>query len=168
MLVLIRTETAADHHRITEIHLEAFRNHPFSNRTEHLIVEGLREAGALTLSLVAEADGVVLGHVAFSPVTIDGVDCGWFALGPIGVDPVAQRRGIGSGLVRTGLQRLRELGANGCVLVGDPGYYNRFGFQPEPEVEVSGVPPRNVLCIAFSTDIPVGEVTHHPAFEVER
>lgn len=84
------------------------------------------------------------------------------------MDPVAQRRGIGSSLVKTGLQRLRELGANGCMLVGDPGYYSRFGFQPEPEVEVSGVPPRNVLCIAFSTDIPAGEVTHHPAFEVER
>ena len=113
MLVLIRTETAADHHRITEIHLEAFRNHPFSNRTEHLIVEGLREAGALTLSLVAEADGVVLGHVAFSPVTIAGL----IADGLLRADGVDQRLSDDCSGLKDWSAALRELGANGCVLV---------------------------------------------------
>jgi putative acetyltransferase len=165
--VLIRTETSNDCDRITEIHIAAFRSHPFSKQTEHLIVQHLRKAGALTLSLVAEIDGVVLGHVAFSPVTIGGIDWGWFALGPIGVDPETQGQGIGSSLVKTGLKRLRELGAQGCVLVGDPGYYERFGFRHESEITMGGVPPRNVLCIAFSSTIPVGEVKHHPAFWVE-
>lgn len=121
--MLIRTETSHDYDRITEIHIAAFRTHPFSKQTEHLIVQHLRKAGALTLSLVAEIDGTVLGHVAFSPVTIGGIDWGWFALGPIGVDPGSQGRGIGSSLVKAGLERLQELGAQGCVLVGDPGYY---------------------------------------------
>ena len=168
MLVIVHTETAHDYDRISEIHIAAFYSHPFSNQTEHLIVEHLREAGGLTLSLVAEVDGVVLGHVALSPVTIGGIDCGWFALGPIGVEPTAQRRGIGSRLVEGSLERLRELGAQGCVVVGDPGYYERFGFRHEPGLTVSGVPLEYVLCVAFSSSVPVGAVTHHPAFEMER
>jgi putative acetyltransferase len=101
---------------------------PFSRQTEHQIVRGLREAGALKLSLVATMDGRVVGHVAFSPVMVGAQDPGWWGIGPVSVAPAHQRSGIGSSLIRSGLRRLRESGVAGCVVLGDPAHYGRFGF----------------------------------------
>jgi putative acetyltransferase len=162
--LVIRPETPADHAAIREIHIAAFANHPFSHQTEHLIVEELRADGALTLSLVAEMDGRVVGHIAFSPVTIDGKDCGWLGLGPIGVLPALQRQGIGTGLMNEGLRTIRASGAKGCALVGPPEYYHRFGFRHIPSLQMHGVPPEVVLCLPMSEDVPAGDIAHHPAF----
>ncbi|OGR34203.1 MAG: GNAT family N-acetyltransferase [Desulfovibrionales bacterium GWA2_65_9] len=164
----IRPETPADHAAIREINIAAFADHPFSRQTEHLIVEVLRAAGALTLSLVAEdGDGVVVGHIAFSRAPIDGQDQGWHLLGPVAVLPALQRGGIGKALVHTGLDALRALGSQGCVLVGDPGYYTRLGFRQAASLVYPGVPPEVVLCSPLAGVEPSGLVGHHPAFDVQ-
>jgi putative acetyltransferase len=166
--MIIRPETNADIKDIRDINVAAFAVHPYSHQTEHLIVEALRSADALTLSLVAEMDdGRVVGHIAFSHGEVNGIDCGWFVIGPLAVLPDLQRQGIGQALMREGLKRMRDLGARGCVLVGDPAYYCRFGFESMPELQMEGVPPEFVLSLPMDSEIPQGNVTHHPAFLVE-
>ena len=164
--MIIRSETENDYAAIRNILIAAFANHPYSHQTEHLIVEALRAANALTVGLVAEVDGNVVGHIAFSAVKIEGVDCRWFALGPVAVLADFQRRGIGKGLIREGLRAIRSLGAKGCVLVGDPAYYNRLGFRHNPALAMEGVPPENLMCLPMGEQIPQGQVTHHAAFSV--
>lgn len=164
--MIIRSETPADFEAIRKINIESFADHPYSHQTEHLIVEALREAGALTLSLVAEDKGEVIGHIAFSRAWIDTVDMGWFMLGPVAVLPPHQRRGIGSRLVEEGLEKLRRLGAKGCALVGNPAFYNRFGFRSGSGLNVYGVPPEFLLCLSLVGEIPSGCLTYHEAFNV--
>jgi putative acetyltransferase len=165
--VIVRSETLRDFAAIRQINVAAFKDHPYSQQTEHLIVEALRDAGALELSLVVEADGVVVGHIAFSLARIGDSSSGWFLLGPVAVDPVYQRRGAGRALIEAGLDELRSRGASGCVLAGDPDFYHRFGFRSYPGVTWIGVPDENVLCLPLGGGVPVGEVWHHPAFLVK-
>lgn len=151
----------------------AFQRHPFSQQTEHLIVRGLRAAAALRLSLVAVQDGTVIGHVAFSPVSIDGADMGWCGLGPLSVAPGHQRQGVGSALVRSGLRRLRAQCSAGCVVLGEPAYYTRLGFGPCPGLLPAGVPPQLFMALALADAgtpgaLPRGTVRYHSAFEVAR
>lgn len=162
--MIIRQETPADIEAITEITKLAFENHPYSRNTEQFIIRALRTAGVLTISLVAEIDGVVVGHIAFSPVTFTDGSENWYGLGPVSVVPKRQRQGIGSGLVNEGLRRLKNLGAEGCVLVGDPGYYERFGFRSPDGLQHEGVPQENFLALPFGGGIPRGVVQFHPAF----
>ncbi len=165
----IRPEQPADAAAIRALTTEAFAAAPHSSGTEAAIIDGLRAAGALTLSLVAVEDDAkpdtILGHVAFSPVTIDGAERGWFGLGPVSVRPGRQRGGVGSELIREGLQRLREIGAGGCVLLGDPGYYGRFGFAADPALVLEGVPPEYFMRLAFGAGVPAGTVRYHAAFD---
>ncbi|GAB4290215.1 MAG: N-acetyltransferase [Coriobacteriia bacterium] len=165
--VIIRPETPGDVPAIRRVNVEAFVDHPVSRQTEHLIVEALRGAGALEISLVADADGEVVGHIAFSAARIADAREGWRLLGPVAVLPDRQGEGIGRALVEAGLAELRSRGARGCVLVGDPAFYGRFGFAAVPGVTVKGVPPEYVLCLPLSGDTPRGEVEHHPAFSIE-
>ena len=162
--MIVRPETERDLPGIREVNIVAFQGHPYSRQTEHLIVEALRVADALELSLVAESDGEVVGHIAFSTAKIGDPSTGWFLLGPLAVQPARQREGIGSALVETGLDALRARGARGCVLVGDPAFYARFGFRQCPGVTWKGVPEENVLCVLLSGEMSAGEVTCHPAF----
>jgi len=162
--MIIRPETLRDLNAIREVNIVAFEHHSFSHQTEHLIVEALRAADALELSLVAEIDGEVVGHIAFSTASIGGASSGWFLLGPVAVLPDHQGKGIGRALVETGLDALRSRGARGCILVGDPAFYCRFGFRQYPGIAWEGVPDENVLCLSMSGDAPVGEVSCHPAF----
>ena len=162
--MIVRPEANRDFDGIREVNIVAFQGHPYSQQTEHLIVEALRAADALELSLVAESDGEVVGHIAFSAADIGGSSKGWFLLGPVAVQPARQGEGIGRALVETGLDALRSRGACGCVLVGDPGFYGRFGFGQYPGVAWHGVPDENVLCLLMSGEMPTGEVVHHPAF----
>ncbi len=162
--MIVRSETPRDFEAVREVNIAAFEHHPFSHQTEHLIVEALRAADALELSLVAEIDGAVVGHIAFSAAGIGATSSGWFLLGPVAVLPDHQGNGIGRELVGTGLDVLRSRGACGCVLVGDPAFYRRFGFRQCQGVAWAGVPDENVLCLCMSGDAPLGEVSHHPAF----
>ena len=164
--MLIRPEQPSDYDSIQTINIEAFADHPFSQQTEHLIVNALRDSNALTISLVAEDDNKVVGHIAFSPALINGTDLKWFTLGPVAVSPDHQRKGIGSQLIKDGLKALRQLGAHGCLLVGDPNYYNRFGFLHSQHLSVHDVPAEYFMCLPFTSEVPKGVVTHHPAFSV--
>jgi putative acetyltransferase len=162
----IRPETPNDFKAIENIHIAAFANHPYSKQTEHLIVNALRADHALTVSLVAEIDGKVVGHIAFSPIKINGQDCPWFILGPVGVLPEHQRRGIGKALIREGLEAIRKLGAEGCVLVGDPAYYSRLGFTNNPALIFEGLPAEYCMCLPMAEQVLSGNVSHHAAFSV--
>lgn len=162
--MIIRPETDADIEAIAEVTKAAFENHPISQQTEHFIIATLRAANALTISLVAEVDGRVVGHVALSPITISDGSEDWYGLGPISVLPEYQRRGIGKALMHEGLSRLKALGAKGCALVGDPDYYKRFGFRSVPELTHEGVPQRNLLVLPFGESRPQGIVEFHPGF----
>ncbi len=162
--VVIRDEAGGDEAAIDQVTQDAFRDHPFSRHTEHRIVRALRDAGALRLSLVATMGNDVVGHVAFSAVTIGGLDREWWGLGPLSVTPTLQRRGIGSALVRSGLRRLGERRVAGCVVLGDPAYYARFGFAPHAALRFPGPPADHFMACSLEGPIADGEVAYHPAF----
>jgi putative acetyltransferase len=162
--VLIRRETKGDVDAISTVTEAAFETLEISNHTEKFIIAALRSANALTISLVAEADGRVVGHIAFSPVTISDGCPNWYGLGPVSVLPEYQRRGIGSALIREGLSRLKALGAGGCCLVGHPEYYGRFGFENPPGLVCEGVPQEVFFTITFDGHLPQGTVEFHQAF----
>ena len=166
--VIIRPESPTDLDGISAVNQLAFApGHPYSHQTEHLIVDALRDAGALSVSLVAVLDGAVVGHVALSPGVVGEDSSGWYVLGPLAVLPERQGTGIGSLLVDAGLGQLKARDARGCVLVGDPGYYSRFGFRTFPELVYEGVPGEYVLGLALGADAPSGEIRAHEAFLVE-
>ena len=160
----IRDETPADAGAIAALTAAAFAPLEISRHTEHFIVEALRAAGALTLSLVAEEAGQVVGHIAFSPVAVADGSPGWFGLGPVSVLPARQRQGIGAALIEAGLARLQAQGARGCCLVGHPAYYPRFGFEHPAGLGLAGVPPEVFFARAFGGPMPWGTVSFHPAF----
>jgi putative acetyltransferase len=163
--ITIRSETAADIGAITTVTIAAFRTLEISNHTEQFIIEALRAADALTVSLVAEKDGRVLGHIAFSPVTISGGAPNWFGLGPVSVLPEHQREGIGKALIQEGLSRLKDMHAQGCCLVGHPDYYRKFGFTNTPGLVHEGVPPEVFFSLSFDGHTPQGTVAFHEGFK---
>jgi len=163
----VRDERPEDVETIHQMTDAAFALNPYSDGTEGWLINELRADGALTISLVAELDGEIVGHVAFSPVKIDGRDCGWFGLGPVCAKLGHMRKGIGSAVIRAGLDRLRSLNAAGCVLLGDPGYYCRFGFEHDPDLTYAGGPPEAFQRLVLSGPPVKGVVTFHPAFEAE-
>jgi putative acetyltransferase len=162
--VLIRSETSGDVSAIAEVTVAAFKTLTISNQTEQFIIAALRAAKALTISLVAEADGRVVGHIAFSPVAMSDGSPGWYGLGPASVLPEYQRQGIGGALIQEGLSRLKRLGARGCCLVGHPGYYRRFGFQNARGLVHEGVPEDVFFVVSFDGHIPQGTVEFHEGF----
>jgi putative acetyltransferase len=164
MPTVIRDETPADFDSITEVTVAAFETLAVSQHTEQFIVCALRAAGALSVSLVAELDGRIVGHIAFSPVTSSDGTPGWYGLGPVSVLPDLQRQGIGTLLITEGLSRLRKLGAQGCCLVGHPGYYARFGFANVAGLGLDGVPPEIFFALVFEGELPQGTVQFHPGF----
>jgi putative acetyltransferase len=152
--ITIRAELPADVAAIEAVTVAAFANAPHAAHTEQLIVAALRRAGALSLSLVAEQGGEIVGHVALSPVVLSDGSPGWFGLGPISVLPEHQDRGIGSQLMHEALRRLRERDAAGCVLVGDPHFYTRFGFGAVPSLTYPAVPAEYFLALPFRAAVP--------------
>jgi putative acetyltransferase len=165
--IVIRSERDADANAIAEVTAAAFETLEISNHTEQFIIEALRAAGALKLSLVAELDGRMVGHIAFSPVSISDGTANWYGLGPVSVLPAFQRQGIGKALIREGLSKLKEMGAGGCCLVGHPDYYIKFGFQNMPGLVLEGVPPEVFFALSFDGHIPHGDVAFHEAFKAD-
>lgn len=170
MTLFIRNETPADVDAIEALTAAAFLNAPHTAHTEQFIVNALRRAGQLTVSLVAADDDVVVGHVAISPVTISDGSTDWYGLGPISVAPDRQGEGIGSQLMRASLDALRRRGAAGCVVLGEPAYYGRFGFVAESAVTLPGVPAEYFQIVRFDaptppmSSMPSGTVAYHDAF----
>jgi putative acetyltransferase len=165
--IVIRSENDADVSAITEVTIAAFQTLEISNHTEQFIIEALRAAKALTVSLVAEVDGRVIGHIAFSPVTISDGTQDWYGLGPVSVLPEYQRQGIGKALIHAGLSRLKGMQARGCCLVGHPEYYKKFGFDNSPDFVHEGVPPEVFLALSFDGKIPRGTVAFHEGFKAD-
>jgi len=163
--IVIRDETEADADVITQVTVAAFEPLEISNHTEQFIIEALRCARALTLSLVAESDGRVVGHIAFSPVAISDGAKDWYGLGPLSVLPQYQRRGIGKALIKEGLLRLKKLGAKGCCLVGHPQYYRKFGFENVSGLLLEGVPQEVFFALSFDGRYPQGSVMFHEGFK---
>jgi putative acetyltransferase len=165
--VIIRKETDADIEAITEVTIAAFKTLAISQHTEQFIIRALRDAGALTVSLVAEIDGRVVGHIAFSPVTISDGSTGWYGLGPVSVLPEYQKQGIGKSLIDEGLSLLKELGGRGCALVGDPDYCRRLGFRNYPQLVHEGIPQEVFLALPFTEEVPPGIVKFHEGFRAK-
>lgn len=163
----IRKENPADATAVEAATIAAFQHAAHTNHAEHCIVRALRSSGQLTVSLVAEDHGAVIGHVAVSPVTMSSGAERWYGLGPISVTPEHQGQGIGAQLMAHALAELRTLGAAGCVVLGEPGYYARFGFHAEPSLVLPGVPPEYFQAISFNGPLPIGTVSYHDAFADE-
>ncbi len=163
--ITIRHERDTDLDSIRRITEAAFRDETHSSHTEQFIVDALRRAGQLSLSLVAEHDGMVVGHVAISPVAIASGATGWYGLGPVSVQPDQQGRGIGSLLITAALDALKARGGHGCVVLGDPAYYGRFGFRTHPGLTLPGVPQDYFQALPLTGDVPAGDVQYHAAFE---
>ena len=162
--MIIRNEKSTDIETISAVTIAAFQNHPISKHTEQFIIKALRDANALTISLVAEIDGKVVGHIAFSPVTISDGNLNWHGVGPVSVLPEYQRQGVGKSLIHEGLSLLKARGSKGCVLVGDPKYYGRFGFKNIPELTHDGVPQEVFLALPFDKKVAQGTVVFHEGF----
>ncbi|HEX7463287.1 MAG TPA: N-acetyltransferase [Actinomycetota bacterium] len=167
--MIVRLEDPADRDEAIEVERRAF-----DSNEEPAIVETIRdEAGAF--GLVAEEEGRIVGHVQMSPATVG--DSGVLALGPIGVLPERQRRGIGSALVRAALDEARTRGWVATILIGDPGFYPRFGFEPGADYGLrnpfAGVYPggfemkeEDFMLAPLGEGVPElrGPVRWHPAF----
>lgn len=163
----IRQETPADIDAIDRLTRDAFLHAEHTEHTEQFIVKALRDAGALSVSLVAELDGAIIGHAAASPVSISDGTPRWFGLGPVSVAPGHQQQGVGSQLIRQLLDALRQLGAAGCVVLGEPAYYGRFGFRAETGLLLPGVPAAYFQALVLDGALPAGSVSYHPAFDAQ-
>lgn len=168
MSMTIRNEHSDDIDTIAQLTEAAFQHEEHSSHTEQFIVNALRDAGQLSVSLVAVEDGKIVGHVAISPVTISSGVSGWYGLGPISVWPDRQHQGIGSALMNAALGQLQSLGGVGCVVLGNPDYYGRFGFKNHPGLTLPGVPQEYFQVLSFGADLPAGEVKYHDAFEATK
>ena len=161
----VRAERGDDRLAIGSVITAAFAKAAHADGNEAQIVDALRVAGALRLSLVAESDGAIVGHVAFSPVRVAGRAGRIVGLGPVAVSPARQGQGIGAALIREGLTRIRAGGADGCVVLGNPGYYGRFGFVSDPALTYAGQPNPYFQRLVWRGDPPIGDVAYHAAFD---
>ena len=161
----IRSEKPSDVKAITEVANAAFEDHPLSQQTEPSIIHDLRSDNALTVSLVSEIEGRVVGHIAFSSVTISDGTTDWHGLGPVSVLPEYQGRRIGTALVNKGLDLLKSMGGKGSVLVGHPAYFNRFGFSNHPQLIYEGIPQEVFAAKSLVGWVPCGTVEYHQAFK---
>lgn len=161
----IRAETPADIEAIFALTKAAFEPMPYSDGNEAECVDQLRADGDLHISLVAEENGDIVGHIAFSPVTLSETKGLWYGLGPVSAAPARQKSGIGSALIETGLNMLRDRNVSGCVLIGNPDYYCRFGFVGDGRITYRDLETKYVQWVSLDGSIPSGEVTYSPGLE---
>ena len=162
----VRPEEPADALAVRRINQTAF-----SSALEADIVEAIRKQEKSVVSLVADSNGQVVGHILFSPVSLSGKSkLRLMGLGPMAVLPSHQRKGIGSALVREGLDRCREMACDAVVVLGHPEYYSRFGFVPASRYEISceyDVPDEVFMLLEFeprSLEGVAGKVIYNEAF----
>jgi len=167
-MIEIRPEITADIPAIRLVNERAFEQ-----RTEADLIDALRRAGAITLSLVAVENERVIGHILFSPVTIESAGSSFPAigLGPMAVLPHHQRKGIGSQLVRAGLDKCRAAGHEIVIVLGHAEYYPRFGFRPSKPLGIQwehDVPEEAFMVCELREGALAGlqgTVKYHPAFD---
>lgn len=160
----VRQEEIADIAQIHETIRLAFLNAEHTDHNEQNIVDRLRETGELSLSFVCEIDNKIVGHIALSPVTIKKASANWYGLGPVAVLPDWQRQGIGKALIKVALAELANMDAGGCVVLGYPDYYQKFGFKVHTGLVFPDLPAEYFMALHLSGPLPMGEVTYCPAF----
>ncbi|GAB5487337.1 MAG: N-acetyltransferase [Parasphingorhabdus sp.] len=160
-------EQAGDEKAISDLTERAFTPMPFSEGDEQGLINVLRDHDALTISLVAKQDDKIVGHIAFSPAFPDDGSDGWYTLGPVSVEPELQKMGVGSQMIRKGLNMLQDRNANGCILIGNPEYYRRFGFEAAPESCPDGEPAEYYQMIWFGDEKPQQVIGFHKLFHAE-
>lgn len=161
----IRDEAPEDRGTIHGLIKRAFTSQPHADGNEQDLVDLLRERGELVLSLVATLPGKgVVGHIGFSPVTIDGADCRWCQMAPVSVEPALHRLGVGSALIRAGIERLDAAGARGIGVVGDPAYYERFGFSRLDGLSPDGPEAVFFRAMVLREPMPRGVMRYASAF----
>lgn len=162
--VAVRPEGPGD-----EAAIAALVTAAFGRSAEADLIASLRAARALTHSLVAAEAGAALGHLALSPVSVQGAAMpGVLALAPLAVLPERQRQGIGSRLVEAALAAAKAEGAKVVLVLGDPAYYRRFGFRPAGGIGLTPpwpVPPEAFQAVTLASPWPRGLVRYHPAFD---
>ncbi len=162
---LVRPQIEADFAAVHELVIAAFKMLPVASGTEQFIMDALWRRGAASVALVAEDGGEIVGQAAFSKILVGGCDVGWHGCGPVSVMPARHKQSIGSALMRAGLEALRALGSKGCVVVGHPDFYKRFGFDNTEAMREPGVPPQYFMALRFAGAMPQGDVTFDKAFE---
>lgn len=162
--IAIRPEKDGDQVAIGRLAAIAFDGVPNTDDSVAEITDALRRDGDLFLSLVAEDEQTVVGHLPFSPVTITDGSENWFGLGPISVDPAMQNQGIGFRLIQRGIADMRAMKANGIVVLGDPDYYRRFGFEYDPLLTFDGYPPEWLQGLVLNGKPACGAVIYSDAF----
>ena len=161
----IRAERAGDERSIRHVHLAAFETD-----VEARLVDALRRTGIERISLLAEQDDEVIGHILFSPVAIDG-HANIMGLAPMAVLPGWQRQGVGKRLVNAGLHACRKAGYTAVVVLGYPDYYARFGFQPASAYGIRPVydVPADVFMLLELREGALrgvaGTARYHPVFD---
>ena len=165
--IVIRDQIEADFAAVHDLVIAAFKTMPYACGREQFLMDALWRTGAATVALVAEDAGVIVGQAAFSKVKVGGADVGWHGCGPLSVLPERHKQGVGAALMHAGLERLRALGGKGCVLVGNPEYYSRFGFQNTDAMREPGVPPEVFMALLFAGETPRGDVEFDKAFEAQ-
>ncbi|MGH8811937.1 MAG: GNAT family N-acetyltransferase [Advenella sp.] len=163
--ITIRNEQPDDIDVIAWVTKNAFAPEQFASHTEQFIINALRRANQLAISLVALYEGTIVGHIAFSPVSISSGEQGWYGLGPVSVLPQWHGHGIGTRLIRSGLAQLQRQGACGCVVLGSPDFYGRFGFKANSSLLYADAPAIYFQALALAGEIPCGQVSFHGAFE---
>jgi putative acetyltransferase len=160
----IRVETETDHGPIRRLTETAFSGKPYAGGDEQDVIDNLRKACALTLSLVATDNSEVVGQATFSPAEISSNTGVWFALGPISVAPERQGERIGEQLIEAGIEHISKLGASGCILTGDPNYYSRHGFEVASEHCPANEPGEYFQLRMIGPERPIGTFRFHDAF----
>ena len=163
----IRPEISLDYPDVYQVNVDAF-----GGNAEARLVDRLRTAAHPVISLVALVDNTVAGHILFSPVSIEASGQAQLimGLGPLSVRPEFQGCGIGRDLVATGLERCRRIAAAAVVVLGEPGYYGRFGFIPASTFGLDSeydVPNHYFMALELNADAledASGLVRYHPAF----
>ena len=164
-MITIRAEQPSDYSAIYHVTQTAFKDRPYADGDEHELITHLRNRGALSVSLVAVHNHQVVGQITFSPATLQNGEGLWFALGPVSVTPERQHQGIGTQLIETGLNAVAALQAYGCILTGDPRYYQRFGFQMSPSTCPEEEDPAYFMVkLLRGPTLPHGRFRFHPAF----
>lgn len=168
--MLVRGEEPRDWAAVHALNVAAF-----GSAAEADLVDTLRQQVTPIISLVAEQDEMIVGHIMFSPVALTGhADLKLMGLAPMAVAPVHQRKGAGSALVRAGLARCNELDFGAIVVLGHPGYYPRFGFAPAAQFGIGcefAAPPQAFMIVELETGYlrgRSGTIRYHSAFDVFR
>jgi putative acetyltransferase len=161
----IRPERPGEEAAIRDTVIRAFAGHAYSDGDEQDVIDRLRADGDLLLSLVAEQDGAIIGHATFSPAILENGEDGWVVLGPMAVDPAHKGRGLGRKLIEAGEAIMRERGAKGITVLGDPELYARFGFATDTPMWLAGELGWAFQVKSLGPPIPATEQRYVRAFD---